>query len=65
MKIGNNTCIDQGALSDTIISDGVKIDNLVHIAHNVQIGKNTLIIAINDGAVPRLVKTVGLVHLQV
>ena len=32
-------------MSDTIISDGVKIDNLVHIAHNVQIGKNTLIIA--------------------
>lgn len=45
VDIGNNTCIDRGSLSDTIIERGVKIDNLVHIAHNVVIGKNTLIIA--------------------
>jgi len=45
VSIGNNTCIDRGSLSDTIMHDGVKIDNLVHIAHNVKIGKNTLIIA--------------------
>tara|TARA_B110000438_G_C15746558_1_gene621004 strand:+ start:189 stop:1118 length:930 start_codon:yes stop_codon:yes gene_type:complete len=45
VEIGNNTCIDRGALSNTIIHSGVKIDNLVHIAHNVEIGKNTLIIA--------------------
>lgn len=45
VQIGSNTCIDRGALSDTIISNGVKIDNLVHVAHNVQIGKNSLIIA--------------------
>jgi UDP-3-O-[3-hydroxymyristoyl] glucosamine N-acyltransferase len=45
VEIGNNTCIDRGSLSDTIIETGVKIDNLVHIAHNVVIGENTLIIA--------------------
>ena len=45
VSIGNNTCIDRGSLSDTIIGEGVKIDNLVHIAHNVKLGKNTLVIA--------------------
>ena len=45
VEIGSNTCIDQGALTDTIVSDGVKIDNLVQIAHNVEIGKDTLIMA--------------------
>lgn len=45
VSIGNNTCIDRGSLSDTIIEDGVKIDNLVHIAHNVNIQSNSLIIA--------------------
>jgi len=43
--IGSNTCIDRGSLSDTVIEEGVKIDNLVHIAHNVRIGKNSLVIA--------------------
>jgi UDP-3-O-[3-hydroxymyristoyl] glucosamine N-acyltransferase len=45
VHIGNNTCIDRGSLKDTIIHHGVKIDNLVHIAHNVNIGANSLIIA--------------------
>ena len=45
VDIGSCTCIDRGTLDDTIISDGVKIDNLCHIAHNVQIGKNSCIIA--------------------
>jgi UDP-3-O-[3-hydroxymyristoyl] glucosamine N-acyltransferase len=45
VDIGSNTCIDRGSLSDTIIRKGVKIDNLVHIAHNVQIGENSLVIA--------------------
>jgi UDP-3-O-[3-hydroxymyristoyl] glucosamine N-acyltransferase len=43
--IGSNTCIDRGSLSNTVIENGVKIDNLVHIAHNVRIGENTLVIA--------------------
>jgi UDP-3-O-[3-hydroxymyristoyl] glucosamine N-acyltransferase len=45
VSIGSNTCIDRGSLSDTLIEEGVKIDNLVHIAHNVKIGKNSLVIA--------------------
>lgn len=45
VHIGSNTCIDRGSLSDTIIKKGVKIDNLVHIAHNVELGENTLVIA--------------------
>lgn len=45
VRIGSYTCIDRGYLKDTIIGNGVKIDNLVHIAHNVQIGDNTLIVA--------------------
>ncbi len=40
VEIGANTTIDRGALQDTIIGNGVKIDNLVHIAHNVKIGDN-------------------------
>lgn len=43
VEIGANTAIDRGALGDTVIADGVIIDNLVHIAHNVRIGKNTAI----------------------
>lgn len=43
VDIGANTTIDRGALADTVIADGVKIDNLVQIAHNVEIGKHTAI----------------------
>ena len=45
VRIGSYTCIDRGNLKDTEIQDGVKIDNLVHIAHNVRIGKNTIVVA--------------------
>ena len=45
VEIGSNTCIDRGSLGDTIIKAGAKIDNLVHVAHNVVIGKNALVIA--------------------
>jgi UDP-3-O-[3-hydroxymyristoyl] glucosamine N-acyltransferase len=41
VEIGANTCIDRGALQDTVIEDGVKLDNLIQIGHNVQIGKHT------------------------
>jgi UDP-3-O-[3-hydroxymyristoyl] glucosamine N-acyltransferase len=41
VEIGANTCIDRGALDDTIIEDGVKLDNLVQIGHNVHVGTNT------------------------
>ena len=41
VEIGANSCIDRGALQDTVLEDGVKLDNLVQIAHNVRVGKNT------------------------
>ena len=41
VEIGANTCIDRGALQDTILEDGVKLDNLVQIGHNVRVGKHT------------------------
>ena len=43
VEIGANCCIDRGAINNTIISQGVKIDNLCQIAHNVKIGKSTVI----------------------
>ncbi|MFT6791141.1 MAG: UDP-3-O-[3-hydroxymyristoyl] glucosamine N-acyltransferase [Cellvibrionaceae bacterium] len=43
VEIGANTCIDRGALDDTYIASGVKIDNQVQIAHNVRVGENTAI----------------------
>ncbi|HLL18123.1 MAG TPA: UDP-3-O-(3-hydroxymyristoyl)glucosamine N-acyltransferase [Rubrivivax sp.] len=41
VEIGANTCIDRGALEDTVLEDGVKLDNLVQIGHNVRIGAHT------------------------
>ncbi|MFC5497526.1 UDP-3-O-(3-hydroxymyristoyl)glucosamine N-acyltransferase [Caenimonas terrae] len=43
VEIGANTCIDRGALADTVIEDGVKLDNLIQIGHNVRIGRHTAI----------------------
>ena len=43
VEIGANSTIDRGAIEDTVIGNGVKIDNLVQIAHNVQIGDHTAI----------------------
>ena len=45
VEIGANTCVDRGALGETRIGEGTKIDNLVQIAHNVQIGKRVVIAA--------------------
>lgn len=41
VEIGANSCVDRGALEDTVIEDGVKLDNLIQIGHNVHIGKHT------------------------
>jgi UDP-3-O-[3-hydroxymyristoyl] glucosamine N-acyltransferase len=41
VEIGANTTIDRGALEDTVIEDGVKLDNQIQIAHNVRVGRNT------------------------
>lgn len=43
VDIGANSCVDRGALEDTIVGDGVKIDNHVQIGHNVQIGEHTAV----------------------
>jgi UDP-3-O-[3-hydroxymyristoyl] glucosamine N-acyltransferase len=43
VEIGANTCIDRGALDDTVIEDGVKLDNLIQVGHNCRIGRNTAI----------------------
>jgi UDP-3-O-[3-hydroxymyristoyl] glucosamine N-acyltransferase len=41
VEIGANTCIDRGALEDTVIENGVKLDNLIQIGHNVHVGAHT------------------------
>ena len=45
VEIGANTTIDRGSLDDTRIAEGVKLDNLVHVGHNCQIGAHTVIAA--------------------
>lgn len=45
VEIGANTCIDRGALQDTVVEEGVKLDNLIQIGHNVRIGRHTVIAA--------------------
>jgi len=45
VEIGSNTSIDRGSVGDTLVEDNVKIDNLVHLAHNVKIGSGTAIAA--------------------
>jgi UDP-3-O-[3-hydroxymyristoyl] glucosamine N-acyltransferase len=60
VEIGANSCVDRGSVDDTIIGAGTKIDNLVHIAHNVHVGRLCLLMAqvgiagsahIEDGAI--------------
>jgi UDP-3-O-[3-hydroxymyristoyl] glucosamine N-acyltransferase len=60
IEIGANCTIDRGSIDDTMIGDGTKIDNLVHLAHNVRVGRLCLILAqvgvagsskIEDGAI--------------
>ncbi|HKS07193.1 MAG TPA: UDP-3-O-(3-hydroxymyristoyl)glucosamine N-acyltransferase [Gemmatimonadaceae bacterium] len=60
VEIGANTCVDRGSIDDTIVGAGSKIDNLVHLAHNVHIGRLCLIMAqagiagsshVEDGAI--------------
>jgi len=45
VEIGANTCVDRGAIDDTVIEDGVKLDNLIQIAHNVHLGRNVAMAA--------------------
>jgi UDP-3-O-[3-hydroxymyristoyl] glucosamine N-acyltransferase len=46
VEIGANTTIDRGTLKDTVIEDGVRLDNLIQVAHNVRIGAHTAIAAL-------------------
>ena len=43
VEVGANSCIDRGTIADTMIGDGTKIDNLVQLGHNVQVGQTCLI----------------------
>ena len=43
VEIGANTCIDRGALDDTVIGDGAKLDNQIQVGHNCRIGAHTVI----------------------
>lgn len=45
VEIQNNVCIDRGIFGDTYIGENVKVDNLVHIAHDVRLGKNSFVVA--------------------
>ena len=45
VELGANSCIDRATLGATVIGDGTKLDNLVHIGHNCQIGRHVLIVA--------------------
>lgn len=73
VEIGANAAIDRGSIDDTVIGDGTKIDNLVHIGHNVRVGRLCLLMAqvgvagssrVDDGAI--LAGQVGIAgHLTV
>ena len=73
VEIGANTTIDRGAIEDTILADGVKLDNLIQIAHNVKIGANTAMAAcvaiagsVTVGANCQIGGKVGIVgHLEI
>ncbi|HKK07612.1 MAG TPA: UDP-3-O-(3-hydroxymyristoyl)glucosamine N-acyltransferase, partial [Gemmatimonadota bacterium] len=45
VEIGANSTVDRGALGDTVIGAGTKLDNLVHVGHNVRIGRHCMIVA--------------------
>ena len=45
VEIGSNSCVDRGSVDDTIIGQGTKLDNLVHVGHNVRLGRRCLLMA--------------------
>jgi UDP-3-O-[3-hydroxymyristoyl] glucosamine N-acyltransferase len=57
VEIGANTCVDRGSLDRTMVGKGTKLDNLVHIGHNVRVGEDTFMAA--------LVGIAGSVHIGV
>jgi len=45
VEIGSNTCVDRGSVDDTVVGRGTKLDNLVHVGHNVRLGERCLVMA--------------------
>ncbi len=45
MEVGSNSCVDRGSIGDTVVGRGTKLDNLVHLGHNVRIGERCLVMA--------------------
>ena len=45
MEIGSNSTVDRGSVDDTVVGKGTKLDNLVHVGHNVRIGERCLLMA--------------------
>lgn len=45
VEIGSSTCVDRGAMGDTVIGDGTRIDNLVQVAHNVKLGRCCVLVS--------------------
>jgi UDP-3-O-[3-hydroxymyristoyl] glucosamine N-acyltransferase len=45
VEIGSNSCVDRGSVDDTVVGRGTKVDNLVHVGHNVRIGQRCLLMA--------------------
>jgi UDP-3-O-[3-hydroxymyristoyl] glucosamine N-acyltransferase len=45
VEIGSNSCVDRGSVDDTVVGQGTKIDNLVHVGHNVRLGRRCLLMA--------------------
>jgi UDP-3-O-[3-hydroxymyristoyl] glucosamine N-acyltransferase len=45
VEVGSHSCVDRGSIDDTVVGRGTKLDNLVHVGHNVQIGERCLIMA--------------------
>jgi UDP-3-O-[3-hydroxymyristoyl] glucosamine N-acyltransferase len=45
VEVGSNTCVDRGSIDDTVLGNGTKLDNLVHVGHNVRLGERCLAMA--------------------
>ncbi len=45
VEIGSNSTVDRGSVDDTVVGKGTKLDNLVHVGHNVRIGERCLLMA--------------------
>jgi UDP-3-O-[3-hydroxymyristoyl] glucosamine N-acyltransferase len=50
VEVGANTCVDRGSIGDTLVGRGSKLDNLVHLAHNVRLGENGALAAMTGVA---------------